>query len=64
MTDLSLFIERFAAELQWVPDWAISLIILGLAPFLAHLLHRFLFRLVTNWVARMDLLWRALVARS
>lgn len=64
MSDLSLFIERFAAELQWVPDWAISLIILGLAPFLAHMLHRFLFRLVTGWVARMDLFWRALVART
>lgn len=64
MTDLSLFIERFAAELQWVPDWAVSLILLGLAPFLAHVLHRFLFRLVTNWVAGMDLFWRALVART
>lgn len=64
MTDLSLFIERLVAELQWVPDWAISLVILGLAPFLAHMLHRFLFRLVTNWVAGMDLLWRALVART
>lgn len=64
MTDFSLFIARFAAELQWVPDWAVSLIILGVAPFFAHMLHRFLFQLITDWVARMDLLWRALVART
>jgi small-conductance mechanosensitive channel len=64
MNNLSLFIDRFVAELQWIPDWAASLIVLGVAPFLAHMLHRFLFRLVTNWVTRMDLLWRALVART
>lgn len=64
MTDLSLFIDQFLAELKWMPDWATSLIILGVAPFLANLLHRLLFRLVTNWVAHMDLFWRALVART
>jgi small-conductance mechanosensitive channel len=59
--------EAFALlidELKWMPDWAASLIILLPAPFLAHALHRVLFRLVTNWVAQMDLLWRALVART
>ncbi|MBS4049240.1 MAG: mechanosensitive ion channel family protein [Alphaproteobacteria bacterium] len=56
--------DRLLAQLYWIPDWAISLIILLPAPFLAIMLHRVLFRLVTNWVARMDLLWRALVART
>jgi small-conductance mechanosensitive channel len=64
MTDLTLFIDKFVAELKWMPDWAASLIILGTAPFLANLLHRLLFRFVTNRVAQMDLLWRALVART
>jgi len=47
-----------------MPNWAASLLILLPAPFLAHILHRFLFRHVTRWVSGMDLLWRALVART
>jgi len=56
--------DRLLGHLHWIPDWAVSLIILLPAPFLAIMLHRLLFRFVTNWVARMDLLWRALVART
>lgn len=64
MTEIRQAFAIFLDELKWMPDWAASLIILGIAPFLANLLHRVLFRLVTNWVSHMDLFWRALVART
>lgn len=64
MRDLELVTSQLLARLSWIPDWAISLVLLLALPFLASILHGFLFRLATRWVARMDLLWRALVART
>ena len=64
MNDLSALIDQIITRLQWVPDWMISLIILALASFLANLLHRIIFRMVTRGVSHMDLFWRALVART
>ncbi|MCW0232516.1 MAG: mechanosensitive ion channel family protein [Ferrovibrio sp.] len=64
MNDPSTLFDQIVARLQWMPDWMISLIILALAPFLANLLHRILFRMVTRWVSHMDLFWRALLART
>lgn len=64
MTDAKILIDRILEEFKWMPDWITSLLILGLAPFVANTLHRLLFRLVTSWVSGMDLFWRALVART
>lgn len=64
MQDLQSLIDRLLLQLEWMPDWATSLLLLIALPVLANLLHRFLFRQVTHWVADMDLLWRALVART
>lgn len=64
MTDFQTQLDWLLLQLEWLPDWATSLIILLPAPFLAYALHRFLFRLVTSWASNMDLFWRALVART
>jgi small-conductance mechanosensitive channel len=56
--------DRLLGHLYWIPDWAISIALLVALPFLAYMLHKLLFRLVTQWVDGMDLFWRALVART
>ncbi|MEK9970702.1 MAG: mechanosensitive ion channel family protein, partial [Ferrovibrio sp.] len=64
MRDLEILTNRLLALLAWIPDWVISLVLLIALPFIAYTLHGFLFRLVTRWVEKMELLWRALVART
>lgn len=64
MENIQAAFDRFLEPLQWMPDWAASVLLLMAIPFFAHLLHGFLFRQITRWVARMDLFWRALVART
>lgn len=64
MTDVQTYLDSLLQQLEWLPDWATSLIILLPAPLLAHAVHSFIFRQVTGWVSHMDLLWRALVART
>ncbi|WP_341894676.1 mechanosensitive ion channel family protein [Ferrovibrio terrae] len=64
MRDRQILANKLLGQLQWIPDWAISVAILSLTPFCANLLHRILFRVVTGWVSHMDLFWRALVART
>lgn len=64
MQEIDAVLNQVMRHLQWIPDWVTSLVLLVAIPFIAHLLHRFLFRQVTRWAARMDLFWRALVART
>ncbi len=49
---------------DWLPAWALSLIILGAAVGLAWLVHRLLFRLASRIVAGRALFWRAMVQRT
>lgn len=56
--------RQLIASLTWMPDWAASIIVLGLALAIALVIHRAGFRIVTNLVAEQDLFWRSLVART
>ena len=58
------FIRGLERSLQWLPAWAVSLILMGLAAVLAWSVHRQLFAAVTRLVADKDLVWRALVQRT
>lgn len=62
------FADRIATNvnrgLAWAPDWLASLIVFGGALLAAWLLHRLLFRLLTEAVRSRDLFWRSLVSRS
>ena len=57
-------IDNLERSLAWAPDWAISLVMLIIAVFLARALHKLVFRLVTQLVDGMDLFWRSLVSRT
>jgi small-conductance mechanosensitive channel len=52
------------ASLDWLPNWATSLLILGVAVGLALCAKRLLFRLATRLAAESDLFWRSLVQRT
>jgi small-conductance mechanosensitive channel len=56
--------RRLVASLDWMPNWATSLLILGGAIALALAAHRALFRLATRLAADRDLFWRSLVQRT
>lgn len=49
MADLKTSLDFLLLQLEWLPNWATSLIVLLPTPVLAHLVHRFLFRLATTW---------------
>lgn len=57
-------ISSIERSLAWAPDWAVSLVMLILAVFVARAVHRLAFRLVTQFVSGMDLFWRSLVSRT
>ena len=57
-------IDDLERSLAWAPDWAISLVMLIIAVFVARAMHRLFFRLVTQFVSGMDLFWRSLVSRT
>lgn len=61
-------IERWFTEsirsLPWIPSWFISLIIFLAAFWLALLVHRIAYEIMTRLVAGMDLFWRSLVSRT
>ena len=49
---------------HWLPDWAVTLLLVTVGIALGLLVHRFLFGLLTQVVASRDLFWRSLVART
>jgi small-conductance mechanosensitive channel len=56
--------RRFVASINWLPDWAVSLLVLAAAILVALAAHRFLFRLASRLVEGRDLFWRSLVQRT
>ncbi|HEX6956583.1 MAG TPA: mechanosensitive ion channel family protein [Ferrovibrio sp.] len=64
MTWITATLQNVNGTLAWMPDWAISLVLLLLALFIADLIHQSAFRLLKRIVAERDLFWRALVART
>jgi small-conductance mechanosensitive channel len=50
--------------LGYIPDWAISLMILALAILAGLIAHRLIFDILTRLVAERDLFWRSLVSRT
>lgn len=61
MTALILYIER---ELRWLPNWAVSIIVILLAMMIGVLIHRILYRILKRLVASASLFWRSLVSRT
>ncbi|MCQ4159413.1 mechanosensitive ion channel family protein [Roseomonas sp. GC11] len=56
--------QQAVQSLAWAPDWAVSLLVLGLAVLAAVSLHRAVYRLLTRLVEQRDLFWRSLVQRT
>lgn len=57
-------VEMLEARLSWLPAWAISVVLFGLALGLALAVHRTAYEIMTRLVAGMDLFWRSLVSRT
>jgi len=58
------FIDRLEQQLNWLPNWAMSIIILAALFGLGLAVHRFSFNIATRLAAKRDLFWRSLVART
>lgn len=58
------FLETLRLLTTQIPDWAVTIVILGLAVAGAFFAHRSVFGLIMRLVARRDLFWRSLVART
>ncbi|WBV43050.1 mechanosensitive ion channel family protein [Pseudoroseomonas cervicalis] len=56
--------QEVVASLSWAPDWAVSLLVLGVAALLALALHRAVYRVLTRLVEQRELFWRSLVQRT
>ncbi|MBH0238470.1 mechanosensitive ion channel family protein [Methylobrevis albus] len=64
METIEPILREIDSELGWLPGWAVSLVLFAVAVLLALLVHRIVFRLLTQLVAERDLFWRSLVART
>jgi small-conductance mechanosensitive channel len=64
MDDFTTTARNALEHVTWMPDWAQSLLVLGVAILLARMIHGMLFRVVTRLVANRDLFWRSLVSRT
>ena len=58
------FLTDLERHLAWLPEWAVSLVIVALAILAGLFVHNLLFRLLTRLAAPRDLFWRSLVART
>jgi small-conductance mechanosensitive channel len=56
--------EELQQAVGWLPDWAVTLIILGLCLVVALLVHALVHRVLVRLTATADLFWRSLVART
>ncbi len=64
MERLEDWVREIERTLDWLPSWAVSLLVMTAAVLLARLLHKIAFRFVTRLVKDMDLFWRSLVSRT
>jgi small-conductance mechanosensitive channel len=64
MIDLASLGQRAQEFLWWAPPWAVDLGLFALAPALAFLVHRILYRIAIRLVGAAELFWRALVIRT
>lgn len=56
--------QAFEAQLSWLPDWLVSLVLFALALAAALTVHRIAYEVMTRVVAGWDLFWRSLVSRT
>ncbi|WP_417310679.1 mechanosensitive ion channel family protein [Devosia sp.] len=64
MNDLEAAITQAIRVLDFLPDWLISLIIVGASIVVAIIVHRLVFSVMTRMVANRDMFWRSLVKRT
>jgi small-conductance mechanosensitive channel len=64
MDDVITVIEQGAGRLGWLPDWAVTLLMLAVAAALPLLVHRTVFLRLQAAVAHRSLFWRSLVSRT
>ncbi|HZP08873.1 mechanosensitive ion channel family protein [Methyloceanibacter sp.] len=64
MDRLRALISFLDATFAWLPDWALSLVVIAVAILLALWLHALLFRNLERWVSGQDLFRRSLVSRT
>jgi small-conductance mechanosensitive channel len=58
------FIIALEDRITWLPDWAMSLVLIASAIAVGLLLHRVFYNVLTRIVETWDLFWRSLVART
>jgi small-conductance mechanosensitive channel len=63
MDSVSEFLSPFNLRIDWLPDWATSLIVMAAAVLLAWWLHDVVFAALERWVSGQDLFRRSLVSR-
>jgi small-conductance mechanosensitive channel len=63
MDSVSEFLSSFNLRIDWLPDWATSLIVMVAAVLLAWWLHDVVFAALERWVSGQDLFRRSLVSR-
>jgi small-conductance mechanosensitive channel len=63
MDSVSEFLSSFNLRIDWLPDWATSLIVMAAAVLLAWWLHDVVFAALERWVSGQDLFRRSLVSR-
>lgn len=64
MNSVRSFFSSLQTYLAWLPDWAVSLVLIVAAVLLAWWLHAFVFGALERWVSDQGLFRRALVSRS
>lgn len=62
--DLSAAARRAIAWFAWMPNWAISIAVVAAAWFVAAVVHRIAFGVLTRLVSDKELFWRSLVSRG
>ncbi|GLK67205.1 mechanosensitive ion channel family protein [Hansschlegelia plantiphila] len=64
MDDVVTVVEHGAQRLDWLPDWAVALILFAVAIGVVLLVHGALFRMLQRWAIGQSLFWRSLVQRT
>ncbi len=58
------FLTSIEEQAAWLPNWCLSLIVIGCAIGLGLIGHRILYNALTRFVESRDLFWRSLVSRT
>jgi small-conductance mechanosensitive channel len=64
MENVAAAIEQGADRLDWLPDWAVSILLFAAAVALPVMLHGAIFRRLQRMVENRSLFWRSLVQRT